>query len=50
MQRIGVFCGSRPGANAAYLDTARAFGEALVHNHTALVRRINGAQRGEVQP
>ncbi len=37
MQRICVFCGSSPGANTAYLDTARALGQALVQNHTALV-------------
>jgi predicted Rossmann-fold nucleotide-binding protein len=37
MQRICVFCGSSPGANTAYLDSARALGQALVQNHTALV-------------
>jgi uncharacterized protein (TIGR00730 family) len=44
MQRICVFCGSSPGANAAYLDTARALGEALVHENAALV--YGGASLG----
>jgi uncharacterized protein (TIGR00730 family) len=44
MQRICVFCGSSPGANAAYLDAARALGEALVHKNTALV--YGGASLG----
>ena len=37
MQRLCVFCGSSPGANAAYLEAARALGAALVQKNTALV-------------
>jgi len=37
MQRLCVFCGSSPGANAAYLAAAHALGQALVQKKIALV-------------
>lgn len=37
MQSICVFCGSSPGADPAYVETARALGRALAHQGITLV-------------
>jgi uncharacterized protein (TIGR00730 family) len=37
MKRICVFCGSNPGANSIYLETARKVGEFLARNNIELV-------------
>src|SRR3712207_3382260 len=37
MKRICVFCGSNPGANSVYLETAQKVGEFLAQNNIELV-------------
>jgi uncharacterized protein (TIGR00730 family) len=44
MKSVCVFCGSRPGANPAFLDAARAFGTAIARRQISLV--YGGARVG----
>jgi uncharacterized protein (TIGR00730 family) len=44
LKRICVFCGSSPGANPAYLETARQLGQTLVQRKLGLV--YGGAKVG----
>jgi hypothetical protein len=44
LKRICVFCGSSPGANPAYLETARLLGQTLVQRKLGLV--YGGAKVG----
>ncbi|MEO8168266.1 MAG: TIGR00730 family Rossman fold protein [bacterium] len=37
MKSLCVFCGSSPGANAAYVNAARSFGELLATNNITLI-------------